>query len=244
LSRKSLYLLTPITVSTALAPLGESDIADLQRYVDVTRGEMFFARGVILVEGDAERFLVPAFAEALGIPLDMLGISVCSVAGTNFQPYVKLLGSSGLDIPHVILTDRDPVEGKPPRAMNRIRGLLEILDPKENHAALSESDIFRRGRRKGYFVNADTLEPALFAAGLGEAMRHILLSQLSLGQKTKDGLQGWVNDPNTVSTPYLINLIDRVGKGRFAQVLASSVTAAVCPTYIRQALEHIRDAVA
>ena len=63
---------------------------------------------MILVEGDAERFLVPAFAEALDIPLDMLGITVCSVGGTNFTPYVKLLGPQGLNIPHVILTDRDP----------------------------------------------------------------------------------------------------------------------------------------
>lgn len=36
---------------------------------------------MILVEGDAERFIVPAFAEVLDIPLDMLGITVCSVGG-------------------------------------------------------------------------------------------------------------------------------------------------------------------
>jgi putative ATP-dependent endonuclease of OLD family len=51
-----------IGVSTAPAPLAENDEADLQRYIDVTRGELFFTRGIILVEGDAERFLVPAFA--------------------------------------------------------------------------------------------------------------------------------------------------------------------------------------
>lgn len=49
-----------VGVSTATVPLSATDEADLQRYIDVTRGEMFFARGVILVEGDAERFLVPA----------------------------------------------------------------------------------------------------------------------------------------------------------------------------------------
>ena len=102
-----------IAVSTAAAPLDERDEADLQRYIDVSRGEIFFARGVILVEGDAERFLVPAFAEALDIPLDMLGITVCSVGGTNFTPYVKLLGPEGLNIPHVILTDRDPNGDQP-----------------------------------------------------------------------------------------------------------------------------------
>lgn len=43
-----------IAVSTATAPLTQRDEADLQRYIDVSRGEIFFARGVILVEGDAE----------------------------------------------------------------------------------------------------------------------------------------------------------------------------------------------
>jgi putative ATP-dependent endonuclease of OLD family len=64
---------------------------------------------VILVEGDAERFLVPAFADALNIPLDMLGITVCSIGGTNFTPYVKLLGPRG-SIFRMILTDLDPME--------------------------------------------------------------------------------------------------------------------------------------
>lgn len=52
---------------------------------------MLFARGIILVEGDAERFLVPAFAAVMDLSLDHLGITVGSVAGTNFTPYAKFL---------------------------------------------------------------------------------------------------------------------------------------------------------
>lgn len=52
-----------VAVSMATASFTARDEADLQRYIDVTRGEIFFARGVILVEGDAERFLIPAFAD-------------------------------------------------------------------------------------------------------------------------------------------------------------------------------------
>jgi putative ATP-dependent endonuclease of OLD family len=61
-------------VSTAELDLAEEDIADLERYIDVNRGELFFARGVILVEGDAERFLVPVLARQQGHDLDELGI--------------------------------------------------------------------------------------------------------------------------------------------------------------------------
>jgi putative ATP-dependent endonuclease of OLD family len=34
--------------------LADADREDLERYIDVTRGELFFSKGVILVEGDAE----------------------------------------------------------------------------------------------------------------------------------------------------------------------------------------------
>src|SRR6185312_7425248 len=78
--------------------------------IDVTRGELFFSKGVILVEGDAEKFLLPALAKLHDPDLDFdaLGISVCSIGGTNFAPYVRLLGPSGLDIPFAVLTDFDP----------------------------------------------------------------------------------------------------------------------------------------
>lgn len=233
-----------IAVSTAKAPLTESDEADLQRYIDVSRGEIFFARGVILVEGDAERFLVPAFAEALDIPLDMLGISVCSVSGTNFTPYVKLLGPQGLNIPHVILTDRDPIGTGHPRVRRRLINLLELLEEDVDYEPLNADAVIARAEPFGYFVNSNTLEPELFTGGLAEAMQHIIEEELpTLGPIKRAELQGWVNNPASINVNSLIALIERIGKGRFAQALASYVTEDTCPDYIRHALEHIRDAV-
>ena len=233
-----------IAVSTATAPLSERDEADLQRYIDVSRGEIFFARGVILVEGDAERFLVPAFAEALDIPLDMLGITVCSVGGTNFTPYVKLLGPQGLNIPHVILTDRDPNGASHPRVHRRLINVLQLREEGVNYRRLDADAVIARAEPFGYFVNSNTLEPELFTGGLAEAMQEVIGEELSIGDDTREELQGWVDDPDTLDENALIALIERVGKGRFAQALAPSVTSDTCPDYIRQALEHIRDAVA
>ncbi|WFU58276.1 AAA family ATPase [Bradyrhizobium pachyrhizi] len=232
-----------IAVSTATAPLSERDEADLQRYIDVTRGEIFFARGVILVEGDAERFLVPAFAEALDIPLDMLGITVCSVGGTNFTPYVKLLGPQGLNIPHVILTDRDPNGTSHPRVRRRLINVLQLREEGVNYRRLDADDVIARAEPFGYFVNSNTLEPELFTGGLAEAMLEVIDEELSIGDGTREELQGWVDDPDTLDEDALIALIERVGKGRFAQALAPSVSEDNCPGYIRQALEHIRDAI-
>lgn len=233
-----------VAVSTATAPLTVRDEADLQRYIDVTRGEIFFARGVILVEGDAERFLVPAFAEALGIPLDMLGITVCSVGGTNFTPYVKLLGPQGLNIPHVILTDLDPIAGKPPLVRRRLINVLRLIENGVNYTPLDADAVIVRAEQRGYFVNGNTLEPELFMEGLAETMQTVIEQELSLAEQTSEALQGWVNDPDTLDEDRLIGLIERIGKGRFAQALAPHVSDETCPDYIRRALEHIRDAVA
>jgi putative ATP-dependent endonuclease of OLD family len=234
---------TTIAVSTAKAPLTERDEADLQRYIDVSRGEIFFARGVILVEGDAERFLIPAFAEALDIPLDMLGITVCSVSGTNFTPYVKLLGPQGLNIPHVILTDRDPNGTNPPLVRRRLINILSILETGVNYVPLDADAMIARAEPFGYFVNGNTLEPELFIGGMAEAMQEILEQELPINQTTRDLVQSWVDDTDGLDEERLIKLIERIGKGRFAQALAPHVSDEACPDYIRQALERIRDAV-
>ncbi|MFJ5483748.1 ATP-dependent nuclease [Pectobacterium actinidiae] len=244
LLRHDAALGTTVAVSTAKAPFTQRDEDDLQRYIDVTRGEIFFSRGVILVEGDAERFLIPAFAEALNIPLDMLGITVCSVGGTNFTPYVKLLGPEGLNIPHVILTDRDPTNGNHPLVRRRLINLLQVLEAAADYGDVDADDVIEHAEQYGYFVNSNTLEPELFAGGLAEAMQDVIEQELPLKQVTLDALQGWVDDPAQVDEDRLLRLIERIGKGRFAQALAPSVSEDVCPDYIRHALEHIRDAIA
>ncbi|MBN0691151.1 ATP-dependent endonuclease, partial [Pseudomonas aeruginosa] len=112
---------------------------------------------VILVEGDAERFLVPAFADALDIPLDMLGITVCSIGGTNFTPSVKLLGPRGLNIPHVILTDRDPMAVGEPLVRRRLINILDVLEGDVDHDDMDTDEVIARAGVYGCFVNEITL---------------------------------------------------------------------------------------
>jgi putative ATP-dependent endonuclease of OLD family len=95
------------SLSKLKSKLSADQVKDLQRYLNVTRAEILFARAVIFVEGDAEQFLMPEFARQAGYDLDKYGISVCSVGGTDFLPYILLAGSNGLNIPYVVLTDGD-----------------------------------------------------------------------------------------------------------------------------------------
>lgn len=85
----------------------------LERYLDVTRAELFFARRVIFVEGAAELMMVDVLAKRMGYDLRQHGVSLISVEGLNFDSFLPLFGDKALKIPVAVLTDADPV---PPKA--------------------------------------------------------------------------------------------------------------------------------
>ncbi|MCX6543504.1 MAG: AAA family ATPase [Acidobacteria bacterium] len=92
-------------------PLSAVEKQDLKRYLDVTRSQLFFARGVLLVEGISEALVVPALALRLGRRIDHGAVEVVNVSGVSFAPFAKLFNSSNpkerLDIPCAIITDDD-----------------------------------------------------------------------------------------------------------------------------------------
>jgi putative ATP-dependent endonuclease of OLD family len=51
--------------------LNENDYKFLERFLDATKCNLFFAKGIILVEGESEMLLIPALAELIGLPLHM-----------------------------------------------------------------------------------------------------------------------------------------------------------------------------
>lgn len=225
--------------STAELAFDADDIADLERYLDVTRGEMLFAKGVVLVEGEAELFIVPALAKARGVDLDELGISVCSVAGTNFAPYVKLLGASGLRIPFAVITDGDPDAGGARAGDRRVIELLRHLVPAAQLANRTNPQLLARARRAGLFVGTVTCEPDLFAAG-GHVPIGQSLAELAPGPTARQRAEGWMADPASLNREQFLKDIEQIGKGRFAQRLCARLDATHCPAYIADATDHVR----
>ncbi|WP_426765583.1 ATP-dependent nuclease, partial [Pseudomonas aeruginosa] len=84
----------------------------LERYLDVTRAELFFARRVIFVEGAVVLILVDALASLMGFDLREYGVSLISVEGLNFDSFLPLFGEKGLRIPVAVVTDADPFEAE------------------------------------------------------------------------------------------------------------------------------------
>ncbi|MBI2968921.1 MAG: AAA family ATPase [Bacteroidetes bacterium] len=83
----------------------------LERYIDVTKSQLFFARGILIVEGISEELLISAFAEVIGYRLEDYRIELVNADGTSFSPFLFLFNSSEekIRLPKkvTILTDDD-----------------------------------------------------------------------------------------------------------------------------------------
>ncbi|KYG91991.1 hypothetical protein A0U40_03365 [[Bacillus] sp. KCTC 13219] len=73
--------------------------------LDAITSDVFFVNGVFLVEGPSEKLFYTALAKQLNIDLDRLNVSIISVNGVGFKPYIKIC--LALDIPFVLRTDND-----------------------------------------------------------------------------------------------------------------------------------------
>ncbi len=67
--------------------------------------ELYFARFVILGEGDSERFVIPRIAEAMGVQLDPSFVPIVPLGGRYVSHFWRLLDD--LRIPHATLLDLD-----------------------------------------------------------------------------------------------------------------------------------------
>ena len=90
--------------------LDKSDYEFLDHFLDVTKANLFFAKGIILVEGWAEEIILPAIAQGMGKDLTAHEVSIINVGSTAYMRYAKIfmrqnLESMGCKV--AIVTDLD-----------------------------------------------------------------------------------------------------------------------------------------
>lgn len=129
--------------------LKRSDYSFLRRFVDATKANLFFARGVMMVEGPAEAILIPAIAEMCGRSFTEHGVSMVNVGHTGLYHYARILQREGpgpdIPIPVVCLTDRDivpdvasyvsrPAKGKRFDSDYSVLEIAEVVQKKKDRA--------------------------------------------------------------------------------------------------------------
>jgi putative ATP-dependent endonuclease of OLD family len=217
---------------------------DLERYLDVNRADILFSRGVILVEGPAEQYVVPAVASDCEFSLDHFGVTVCSVDGTDFTPYVLLLRS--LEIPHVVVTDGDPNSEGTLVGITRGIRLVEdasvegVVEPDDPGLEVDTSEIERLAA-SGVFVSHSTLEieyAKVAGAALQATYEDLTASKVKRARFQAELASAGVGDRE--ADKRLVNRIEGVGKGRFAQRLVAHLNGHEHPPYIVQAIDYLR----
>lgn len=78
--------------------LAEDDYVYLRKFLDVTKANVFFAKGLLFVEGEAENILLPEVASLLGRPLESYGVSVVKYDNSgSWKRFAKLFLRNGKD---------------------------------------------------------------------------------------------------------------------------------------------------
>jgi putative ATP-dependent endonuclease of the OLD family len=95
---------------------GKTSRSYVERYLDATKSNMLFTKGVIFVEGLAEQLLFPCLAECVNSPLEEHHVAVIAVGGGTFCHFLPLFGAGttedrrayGLVRKVALVVDADP----------------------------------------------------------------------------------------------------------------------------------------
>lgn len=104
-------------------PAGVDEAAKFVRGAMLAYPELYFARFVLLVEGDSERIVLPRLAEALDLLIDPAFVAIVPLGGRHVQHFWRLL--SHLGIPYATLIDLDL--GREGGGFGRIKTAIEKL---------------------------------------------------------------------------------------------------------------------
>lgn len=180
--------------------LQDEDYKFLERYLDATKANLFFAKGVLIVEGPGEALLLPTLARLMKRDLTDYGISIVDVKSTGLRRYAKIFQRAEgeqIKIPVACVTDRDVMPDCAPAICinkkysdsdkwpesRRWKTESEIEDVAEYERNIREK---ADGQNVKTFIPEQwTLEYELAANGLGKIMLKTIAKLRSLELKTK-----------------------------------------------------------
>lgn len=131
----------------------------LRKFLDVTKSQLFFSNGVILVEGISEALLLPVFSKIIGDEFDIEkhGIELVNLNGVAFEHFGKLFNTetpyNRLACKCAILTDDDrtaddEISSRAEKAKALEKGLLMVCLAEKTF----EYELFKAGDNKNVLL--------------------------------------------------------------------------------------------
>ena len=151
--------------------LEKADYLFLRRFLDVTKANLFFAKGVAIVEGDAENILVPTLAKLLDKSFPDYGISIVKVGSSGLFRYSRILQRQDdtiIPIRVACIADRDIVPDSATKHMDIGKRKVESgFEPGEIDEKIDRIKRNDGGSVKTFVSPRWTLEYDLAISGLG-----------------------------------------------------------------------------
>ena len=221
--------------------LDSTEIIKLERYLDANRTNLLFAKGVILVEGDAENILIPEMIKkVLGVSLDELGISIINIGSTGFENVAQLFHNDRVKRNCSILTDND-------------LSIVELPDhsigDNEFEKKCRQSEISGKARKvklDAYCAENEYIKPfyakhtfevdflkANNKLEINETVKKAYKQQADIERITK-----LIDDEKiAISGKEILRLAEKFGKGWFAIMLSENIdNITFIPNYILEAI--------
>lgn len=202
----------------------------LQRFLDATRAELFFARRVLLVEGIAEALILPVLAKVAGGSMKKSAVTIVNADGINFNAFLPLFGKDKLGIPIAVLTDGDAatVSTDPSDTAKALKAQeSEIPNLHVEYCAITfEHELARSPKLLELMLDAfENLHPIN-----GKALKTDIVTVASADERASAFYKKFKETDTS--------------KGSFAQELSvlldsSSLTRNDVPTYIRSVFEFL-----
>lgn len=159
--------------------LDRSDYGFLKRFLDVTKANMFFARGIVIVEGDAENLLLPTLARLIGKDFTNHGVSVVNVGGVGLRRFARIYhradtkADGEIPIPVACVTDLDVMPDCAPE-------IVGLMKPDEDWPELKGSKRQWRARRDFTAGELEERRDAIDAKASGQRVKTFVAEEWTL----------------------------------------------------------------
>jgi putative ATP-dependent endonuclease of OLD family len=232
---KSIIVLHNIMNKIHALSLTKSGLTDenhkyLHKFLDVTKSQIFFSNGVILVEGISEALLMPVFSRIVGseYDIDKAGIEVVNLNGIAFSNFANLFNNDddarNLKTRCSLITDDDSGE--------------------ENDEITSRARIANELARKKLrvFLAERTFEFELFIAGNRDILLEIFaeMHPVSAARIVADP------DIKIFGTNFLGKVVSNKAKSELAHRLSIKLSTEerirnsfIVPNYIKNAIKYV-----
>lgn len=246
--------------------LAANDYKFLERFLDATKSNLFFANGVLIVEGSGEEILLPTLAKLIGRNLSDYGVSIVNVMSKGLIHYANIFKRSDdtkMGIPVACITDRDIEPDVAPNILNQdventkrhwhTESDLLTDSSLQDKLKQREEDI-NDGDVKAFISNHWTLEYDLVWSGWkNDIFKETLIDALFQATGIKQGtqtkwLKGFDNAKDSESRSVLFYKHVKDHKAEFANYLANKLEdmldaeisyKEIIPSYLVDAIKYV-----